>query len=591
MCRPACLVAVGFWAGSLLFGQVKADGPVFNRDIAPIVFQHCVQCHRPGESGPFPLLNYQQVRSHARQIAAVTQSRYMPPWLPAPGEFHFQDEHRLSDEQIRTIQRWVAAGSPEGQGPVPQPPHFEPGWQLGQPDLILRAAKPFHLPAAGSDVYWNFILPVPVDRTRWLRAVEIRPGDKRLVHHANILVDRLRSSRDLEKEPGAGFGGMELRVESEAFDPDSNFIFWKPGTGASKQPDGMALRIDKGTDLLLNVHMQPSGKPELIQPAVGLYFTDDQASVHPMLLELENDAALNIPAGAAQFEVTDSFELPLDVDLIAVYPHAHYLGKKLEATATYPDGTRKVLIKIPDWDLNWQGVYTYARAIFLPKGTTVEMRYEYDNSADNPRNPHSPPVEVHGGNRAEDEMAHLWLQVVPHAPASGGDPRLILQEAFSRHEVEKDPSVFEAQYNLAAMLMHRGATQEAIEHYRVAARLRSGDPVVNNALGSAEMAAGQLQSAETHLEAAIRARPGYFDAHYNLGLTLASESRFPAAEVELREAVRLNPGDADAHANYGAALAQLGDLTAARIELQEALRLNPDSELAKENLNALAGSQ
>ena len=340
----------------------------------------------------------------------------------------------------------------------------------------------------------------------------------------------------------------------------------------------------------MNVHLQPSGKSELIQPTVGLYFTDEPAKLHPMLLELENDAALKIPAGASKFTVTDSFELPLDVDVLAVYPHAHYLGKSIRAIAKYPDGKEKVLVDIPDWDLNWQGIYAYTHPVTLPKGSQIEMRYEYDNSAGNPRNPHSPPTEVVGGNRAEDEMAHLWVQVLPHALPSGEDPRWTLQEAFSRHEVEKDPTVFEAQYNLAAMLMHRGATDEAIQHYRAAALQRPGDPVVNNALGSAELAQGQLPNAVTHFQAAIAARSQYFDAHYNLGLTLASQGQFEAAESELDQAVKLHPDDADAHANLGAALAQLGKFDKAEGELQLALRLNPASQLARENLNAVLAS-
>jgi Flp pilus assembly protein TadD len=453
--------------------------------------------------------------------------------------------------------------------------------------MILTAQKPFRLPASGTDVYWNFILPVPVDRTRWVRAVEIRPGDKRLVHHANILLDTMRSAREMEKEPGAGFGGMEIRVESEAFDPDSHLLFWKPGTRPAEQPRGMALRIDKDTDLLLNMHLQPSGKPESIQPSVGLYFTDEPATLHPMLLELENDLALKIPAGAKDFHVSDRFTLPVDVDLMAIYPHAHYLGKELQAIATFPDGSRKVLLSIQHWDLNWQGVYSYLHPVSLPKGSTVEMSYSYDNSADNPRNPNRPPIEVFGGNRAQDEMAHLWLQVLPHRDSQANDPRLLIQELFSRHEVEKDPTVFEAQYNLAAMLMNRGEKAEALDHYAIAARLRPKDPVAINALGSAEMEAGQLRNALTHLQAALDLRPDYFDAHYNLGLALASASEFSRAESEFRKATQLKPEDANAHANLGAALAQLGNFREAKSELLLALKLKPDSQLAQEDLAVL----
>jgi tetratricopeptide (TPR) repeat protein/mono/diheme cytochrome c family protein len=558
----------------------------FNRDIAPIVYHYCAACHRPGEAGPFPLLTYQDVKSHGRQIMAVTHTRFMPPWPPEPGELKFADERRLSDQQIATIKAWVDQGMLEGKATdLPPRPQFVEGWQLGQPDLILKAEKPYTLPATGGDQYWNFILPVPINETKWVRAVEIRPGDKRLVHHANMLVDRNQSSRRMEKDPGSGFGGMEVRIESEVFDPDSHFLFWKPGTVASNEPDGMALRLDKGTDLVLNAHLQPSGKPETIQPSVGLYFTDKPATVYPMLLEMQNDGALDIPAGAKDFVVTDEFKLPIDVDLMGIYPHAHYLGKDILATAELPDGTQKTLIHIKRWDLNWQAVYRYAEPVSLAKGTTITMRYSYDNSEENTANPNHPPARVRGGNRSSDEMAHLWLQVLPKSESSGaGDPRMVLQEAWARHEVEKAPSIFEAHYNLAEMLQRRGALDEAIVQFQAAANIRPNDSVANNALGGALLAKGDVNGAVQYFQSSIAAQPDYFDAHYNLGTALASQENYQGAVVQFGEAVRLNPEDASAQANLGTALAQLGRLTEAKSHYEAALRIDPSNQLARDNL-------
>ncbi len=561
----------------------------FNRDIAPIVYQYCVSCHRPGESGPFPLLRYEDVKKHGRQVAAVTQTRFMPPWLPEPQSLKFADERRLSDQQIALIQAWVSQGMMQGNpADLPPKPQFVAGWQLGKPDLIVKSAKPFLLPASGVDTYWNFVLPIPIDRTRWVKAVEIRPGDKRLVHHANILVDRLELSRKLEKAPGEGFGGMEIRIESELFDPDSHFLFWKPGTVPYVEPDGMALRLDPGTDLVLNTHLQPSGKAELIQPSIGIYFTDKPATQHPMLLQLECDSQLDIPPGEENFVVTDSFALPVDVDLLGIYPHAHYLGKDLAATATLPDGTSQPLIHIQHWDLNWQAVYRYEGPVPLPKGTTITMRYVYDNSDDNVANPNHPPKRVKGGNRSSDEMAHLWLQVLPrNSPDSQRDPRMVLQEALARHHVERDPADFEGHYNLAAMLQSRGDMQNAEAQYRDALQLRPGDAVVNNALGGALLASGQTDEAIAHLTDSLKARPDYFDAHYNLGSAYAAKGDFKAAAEQFRDAVRLNPQDADAEANLGSALAQLGDLPGVKAHFERALQLKPDHALARENLQAV----
>jgi hypothetical protein len=228
-----------------------------------------------------------------------------------------------------------------------------------------------------------------------VKAIEIRPGSAR-VHHANLLVDRARTARRQAKVPGEGFSGMDLTIETDTFDPDSHFLFWKPGGTPWIEPDGMAWRLDPASDLVLNVHLQPSGKPETVQPSVGLYFTDKPPAARPMLLKLENDRALDIPAGTRDFVIADDFRVPVDVDLLAVYPHAHYLGSLLEAFATLPDGSRRWLIRIPQWDVNWQAVYPYRAPVFLPKGTLVSMRFHYDNSAGNPRNPSSPPKRVAG---------------------------------------------------------------------------------------------------------------------------------------------------------------------------------------------------
>jgi mono/diheme cytochrome c family protein len=413
----------------------------FNRDIAPIIFHNCAPCHRPGEAGPFPLLNYDDVKKHGRQIVAVTLTHIMPPWPPAPQPLKFAEERRLSDHQIALIKKWVDEGMIQGRpADLPPQPQFVPGWQLGEPDLVVKATKPFTLPPTGVDTYWNFILPIPLTENRWVKGVEIRPGDKRLIHHANVVVDRLELSRTLEKVPGAGYGGMEVKVESQLFGPNSShFLFWKPGTVPYFEPDDMALRMDKGTDLVLKTHLQPSGKQELIQPSIGIYFTNKPATRHPMLFQLTCDSVLDIPAGDENYVVTDDFTLPVDVSVLAIYPHAHYLGRDLKAMATLPDGSRKTLIHIPHWDLNWQAVYRYAEPVFLPKGTVISMRYVYDNSDGNLANPNHPAKRVLAGNRASDEMAQLGFQVLPKSlPHSTHDPRLVLQEALAPPPPEPD---------------------------------------------------------------------------------------------------------------------------------------------------------
>ena len=599
-CRSvvACLLGFSSVAGAVLAQQrdttTQPSSPVpqqvtFNRDIAPILFHYCSPCHRPGEGGPFPLLTYADAKARARQIAAVTSKRFMPPWLPEPQELRFADELHLSNEQITLLQMWVEQGAVEGaSADLPPAPQFVPGWQLGRPDEIIEAKKPYTLPASGSDMYWNFVFRTPVDRKRWLKAIEIRPGEKRAVHHANILVDRNQSARRQEAEPGAGFPGMELKIESETFDPDSHFLFWKPGIVPRPEPEGMSLRLDTETDLVLNMHLQPSGKTEKIQPNLGLYFTDKPATLFPLLLQLENDRQLDIPPGEKHFLVTDEFTLPVDVDLLAIYPHAHYLGKDLEALATLPDGSAKTLIHIQRWDLNWQAVYRYADPVPLSKGTTISMRYVYDNSSENLANPNDPPRRVVAGNRSSDEMAHLWLQVLPRASSDGAfDPRMLLQENMARHNVGKNPAEFEAHYNLAAMLQARGAQAEAIQHFELAVHLRPQDATANNALGASLLAAGRIGEAMPYLYAALRAQRDNFDAHYNLANALVSQDRFLEAIEHYRAAIRLHPDDANAEANLGGALAETGKLSEAKLHFQRALRIDPNHKLARENLEQI----
>ncbi|HJT87089.1 MAG TPA: hypothetical protein VJ732_04515, partial [Bryobacteraceae bacterium] len=399
----------------ILCAAARGAPPVtFNRDVAPILYTKCAPCHRPGESGPFPLLSYSDAKSHDARIAAVTRSRSMPPWLPEAGYGEFTEERRLTGAEIREIGEWVRDGAPEGPtAEAPRPPAFVAGWQLGTPDLVLEASSSYETPASGRDVYWNFVFHLPITRRRYVRAVEIRPGQRHLIHHANLLIDRLGTADLKEVAPGKGFPGMDLTILRSPFDPEGHFLFWKPGSPPPVEPDGFAFRLDPGNELVLNTHIHPSGKPEVVRPSIGLYFTDQPETHFPLLLRLEDDQDLDIPPGDSDFLIRDDFRLPMDLDVLAVYPHAHYLGKLLEAYASLPGGGKKWLIRIPDWDPNWQAVYTYREPLFLPKGSVISMRYHYDNSARNPRNPNSPPQRVRAGNQSTDEMGHLWLQVLP----------------------------------------------------------------------------------------------------------------------------------------------------------------------------------
>lgn len=590
-------ICVGVFAARAFVGlgkpRAQALGSIqaltFNRDIAPIIFKNCAICHHPGGSGPFSLMTSTDVKYHARQIATVTRSRYMPPWLPEPGYGKFVGERRLSVEQIETIGLWVEHGAPEGSpGDLPPPPKFNEGWQLGTPDMVVRMDRPFTLRPGGTDVFRNFVLPIPGAATRYVRALEMLPGNKKVVHHANILIDRSGTSRRQEgKEGEPGFGGMEIKIESERFEPQTHFLFWKPGTVATFEPEGMAWVLDKGTDLVLNMHLQPSGKPEAIQPTVGIYFTDKPPTKFPMLLQLDRDGALDIPPGEKHFVVTDDLELPLDVQILGIYPHAHYLGKDIQGYATLPDGTKQWLIWIKDWDLNWQAVFEYAKPIFLPKGATLHMRWVYDNSADNVRNPNHPPRRVVTGNRSSDEMSHLWIQVLPNKR----EDLKVLQIALMKRRLQKYPNDFEAFFNLGAVLQSMGKQEEAMDYLHQALQVRPEDATAHNNLGAALQSLGKKDEAGEQFREALKSRPDYADAHFNLGTLLLSQGQAGEAAEQFRAVLRQRPEDADSYNYLGSALALQGDLAGAAMEFEHALRANPDHVGAHYNLATLLARQ
>ena len=593
----------------------------FNKQIAPIVFQQCSPCHRPGEIAPFSLLNYQDVRKHAAQIVAVTSRRFMPPWPPAAGYGDFAGERRLTDDQLRLIADWVKQGEPEGNpADLPALPKFTVGWQLGPPDLVVKMTAPFHVPASGGDVFRNFVIPVPIDSTKYVRAIELRPGNTRVVHHANVVVDRTGSLRARDGVDGQpGFPGMDIITEGSpsSFDPDSHFLFWKPGTVPEQEPAGMAWRLDPGNDLVVNLHLQPTGKVETLQASVGLYFTDQRPTLFPMLVQLENDGALDIPAGDRHFTVTDHLKLPVDVDVLAIYPHAHYVGKQVKAWATLPDGSRRWLIRIDDWDINWQAVYTYRRPVPLPKGTTVAMEITYDNSTENPRNPSDPPIRVRGGNRSIDEMGHVWLQVLPKKTGTE-DPRYALQDAIMRRRLEKYPADFLAHYNLGALCQLRGKTAEAIGWYEQALRTDPHNGSALNSLATALLIENRIDDAMVELREALHYDPANENARYNLARALTARGDLDGAADEYRTllkqspddgdaqkalasillaehryddalssfmiAARLKPGDADVETNLGGLLAMHGRLPEAIAAFERALSIDPENQAARTNL-------
>jgi tetratricopeptide (TPR) repeat protein len=557
-----------------------APTPNFAHDVAPIFYKNCVSCHRPGETAPFSLLNYSDAKKHAQQIASATASRAMPPWLPVAGYGNFADEHRLSSDEIALIASWVKGGAPEGPaGETPPAPNFTEGWQLGPPDMIVEATRAYTIPAHGPDVFYNFIFSPEISSTKYVRAIEIRPGNTHLIHHANVIVDRARSARRQETQPGAGFPGMNVKIVRNVFDFDTHFLFWKPGSIPWTEQDGFSWRLDPGNDLVLNAHMMTMGIPEEVKPSIGLYFTDKPPKYAPILIQLEHDGALNIPLGDADFIVTDKFTLPLDADALAVYPHAHYLGRVLEGYAILPNGARKELILIRHWNPKWQSVYHYREPVFLPKGTVLVMRWHYDNSAANPRNPHRPPQRVVSGNQSTDEMAHLSFQLLPREPGQRG----ALEEAYMRHQLEKYPDDFQAHLWLGAVKLSRLDPSGAVTVLREAVKLQPDLPEGHSWLGVALGALGLSRESIEQFRAALKIQPDYIPARYNLAKALARSGEFAEAVQDFSQVVAAFPQDAQVHNDFGELYLRMGKPAEALEQFEKALAINPTQAAALKN--------
>ncbi|MBO0799353.1 MAG: hypothetical protein J2P31_11085, partial [Blastocatellia bacterium] len=400
----------------------------FSKDIAPIIFDKCSTCHRPGAIAPFSLLNYNDVRKRAKQIAEITEKRIMPPWKADQGDYEFQGDRRLSVEQIELIREWVAAGAPEGDPKdAPAAPAFTDGWQLGKPDLIAKMSEAYEVPADGPDIYRNFALPLGLTEDKWVRAIEFRPGARAVVHHSLFFFDATGSARRQDEEdPLPGYSGRMGGLVRGLFSvrntarnqstPVGGLGGWAVGAQARVLPDGLAWFLPKGSDLVLSTHFHPDGKAEKEISTLGIYFADKPPTQKFTSIQLPPlfgvFAAIDIPPGEKEFAIEDSFVLPVDVKAFGVTAHAHYLGRQMKMTAHFPDGQTRTLLWISDWDFAWQDQYQFKEFISLPKGTRLNVRITYDNSADNPRNPSSPPKRVRWGEGSTDEMGGISLQVV-----------------------------------------------------------------------------------------------------------------------------------------------------------------------------------
>ena len=585
MKRAAMLLAL-----TAIAGCAREQAPTFTKNVAPILYANCVSCHRPGEVAPFSLLEYADAAKRATKIAEETRERHMPPWLPAPGEFPLAGERRLRDDQIDLIQRWVAAGMPEGnRTELPPAPTFPDGWQLGKPGAVLSPERPYTLQPSKEDVYRNLVIRTTLPSDVYVRGVEFRTNGAP-IHHAVIRVDTTQFSRRRDGQDGqSGFEGMGFDTVQ---DPDGHFIGWAPGRGPILAPDGMPWRLERGADLVVEIHMIPVRKEHVIKPTIALFFSDTPPRQTPLTVKMASKI-IDIPAGRRDHVVTDVYELPVAVTLMSVYPHAHYLARDMKVTATFPDGSAKPLLHIPEWSFHWQQDYRYVTPIPLPRGTRIEMRYTYDNSEENDENPRHPPVRVTLGPKSTDEMAELGLQLMPQSLADAAT----IVESFAAREARANIAVAEARVRetpdsaeflavLGGTYVEVGRYAEAIPPLEAALRIDERSADAHNDLGTALMNTGRLPDALQHFRRAVALAPTNEVILFNLGNGLKDSGRTPEAEAAYRRALQINPQSVDAHANLGSLLFSKGRIADALPHFEQAAALKPNSAILRTNLGS-----
>jgi peroxiredoxin len=410
--------------GCPILRDVKAPPAAANvtyyKDVLPILQKNCQECHRPGAVGPFSLMTYKQAVNWAVDIKEFTQSKRMPPWKITSG-VAFHNERSMSAQDLAILAAWADNNTPAGN-PKDAPPArvFTDGWQLGEPDLVLNVSDDFQVGPTGNDVFRCFVLPTNLAEDKYVAAVEVRPGNPRIVHHALLYIDTKAQGRKIEKEqqekptkdPHGGneldkgpgyYGGMSV-----GFIPTSSLGGWAPGQLARQLPDGTGILLPKQSDVVMQLHYHRNGRTEKDRTQIGIYFAKKKVD-RPYQGGVMMGLFASIPANDEHFVVKGTSYATEDLTLHSIMPHMHMLGKEIKVTLTPPDGKPVLLFRINDWDYNWQETYFFKEPLAVKAGSKLELEAIYDNSANNPHNPFSPPQAVTFGEQTTNEMCFVFL--------------------------------------------------------------------------------------------------------------------------------------------------------------------------------------
>jgi hypothetical protein len=427
---------------TILLSAATNAAPTFNHDIAPLLYKNCTVCHREGEAAPFPLVTYADAKKKSATLAKAVHNRLMPPWKAEPVDYAYRNERRLTDSEIALIEQWVKAGAPEGNpAGRPTPPTFPSGWRLGPPDLILEFPTAYNIPADGPDIYRNIAMPIPISEDRWLAAIDMHPSARAVVHHVLYFADAKAEAHKKTQDGQPGWGGMR---------PGGSLGLggWAVGGQPSFFPENLAIKIPAASDLVVQYHFHPTGKPEAEKSQIALYFAKEPPKHSMVRIQMPPHYSLfsnlDIPAGEKDYVIKDTYTLPVAIQAVGMSAHAHYIAKKMKMTATFPDGAVKTLFLINDWDFAWQDRYYFQQFVPLPQGTKLDVEIHWDNSAENPRNPSNPPVRVTWGEESKDEMGSVSLIAVPHEQS---DLKTLTDDVgqrarkFARDRLRNDPAL------------------------------------------------------------------------------------------------------------------------------------------------------
>ncbi|MGA2882092.1 MAG: thiol-disulfide isomerase [Bryobacteraceae bacterium] len=396
-------------AAALLAGT--AANVTFYRDVLPVLQERCQSCHRPGEVGPMAFGAYDQTRPWAKAIKQAVLLGKMPPWYADAPQGRFHNDPRLSQQEIDKLVAWADSGAPAGNPKdAPRPVTFLDGWTIDKPDAIFQVPTPFQIPATGTLEYTYVIVPTGFTEDRWITQVEVRPGNRAVVHHANVYI-REPGSNWLREYPMGKLFVPEERGERVGTGGSSSagasvreqvIAGYSPGRPAKQVPAGYAMLIPAGSDLVFQLHYTTNGKATTDITRVGFVYAKSTPSKRVIRVQASN-AGFVIPPGAQDYPVAGSAALGVDCELLNVYPHMHLRGKSMTLSAVYPTGEHEEFVRVPHYDFNWQLVYSFSKPRMLPKGTVLKANATFDNSATNPFNP-DPKKSVRWGDQSWDEM-------------------------------------------------------------------------------------------------------------------------------------------------------------------------------------------